>query len=98
MRADRNAEQTDFISFRSAEAPRLDEQVASGRLSSRRRLLVRAAVQALLHGVANQLVLPPQLQLREDVLDMVLDGLRGDEQLLADLWGRVPLRHQPQHL
>ena len=39
----------------------------------------------MLGGVADQLLLPLEVQLVEDVADVVLDGLLRDEQLRADL-------------
>ena len=40
---------------------------------------------AVLQGVADELLAPVQMQLGEDVADVVLDGLLGDVQLGADL-------------
>ena len=43
-------------------------------------------------GVPDQLLLPVEVQLLQDVADMVLDGLRRDEQSFADVFVRVAAR------
>ena len=44
---------------------------------------------AVLERVADELLLPVEVELAQDVAHVVLDGLLGDEQLLADLLVRV---------
>src|SRR5688500_16737363 len=50
------------------------------------------------HGVRRELRPRPQLQLPVDATDVVLGGLRADEEPLRDLRVRQALAEQPQHL
>src|ERR1044071_7535402 len=50
--------------------------------------------QAVVNGVKGQLQAVRYAQLIEDVVQVILDGLFGDEQLLADLLVAEALRHQ----
>src|SRR5438045_9431765 len=53
---------------------------------------------AVLRGVADELLLPLEVELVEDVPDVVLDRLRRDEQALADLLVGVAASDELQHL
>src|SRR5262245_135806 len=59
---------------------------------------LREIQQLLLHGVHHSLHPRVQLELLEDVADVVLDGVLGDEQVAGDLPVVHPLGHQPEHL
>ena len=50
--------------------------------------------QAMVNGVERKLEAVGNTQLVENVVQMVLDGLLGDKQLLADLFVAETLRHQ----
>src|SRR2546421_6090592 len=56
------------------------------------------SLDAVLDGEADQLVPAAEPELGQDVADMVLDRLLGDEQLGADLAIAVPPGHQLEHL
>src|SRR5918993_3651107 len=58
----------------------------------------RQVEQLLAHGVHDGLHAGVQLQLLQDVADVVLDGVLGDEELLGDLTVVEALGHQPEHL
>src|SRR6478735_8190873 len=54
--------------------------------------------QLLAHGVHDGLHARVQLQLLQDVADVVLDRVLGDEELLGDLTVVEPLGHEPEDL
>ena len=64
------------------------------------RVTARSAwsLDAVLERVADELLLPAEAELAENVAHVVLDGLLGDEEVRADLLVGVPARDELQHL
>src|SRR5215218_9668382 len=61
-------------------------------------VVLRQVEQLLAHGVHDGLHAGVELELLQDVADVVLHGVLGDEELLGHLAVVEALGHQPQHL